>query len=35
MYEDITKDNKFNFLMVDIDTEPEERFRKNYDVINI
>jgi len=35
MYEDITKENKFNFLMVDLDEEPEKRFRKNYDVINI
>jgi len=35
IYEDITKENKFNFLMVDLDEEPEKRFRKNYDVINI
>ena len=35
MYEDITKENKFNFLMLDLDAEPEERFRINYDVINI
>lgn len=34
IYEDITKENKFNFLMVDLDEEPEKRFRKNYDVIN-
>jgi len=35
MYEDITKENKFNFLMVDIDAEPEKRFRKNYEFIKV
>jgi Ni2+-binding GTPase involved in maturation of urease and hydrogenase len=35
MYEDITKENKFNFLMIDTDIDPDKRFRINYDVINI
>jgi len=35
MYQNITKENKFNFLMLDIDAPPEERFRINYDVINM
>lgn len=36
MYEDITRDNKFNFLMLDLDNEPEKRFRKNFnEVIDI
>ena len=36
IYEDITKDNKFNFLMLDMDAEPEKRFRKNFnEIINI
>jgi len=36
MYEDITKDNKFNFLMLDLEEQPEKRFRKNFnEVIDI
>lgn len=34
LYEDITKDNKFNFLMVDIDEDPDKKFRKNFEVLN-
>jgi len=36
MYEDITKDNKFNFLMLDLEEQPEKRFKKNFnEVIDI
>jgi hypothetical protein len=36
MYEDITKDNKFNFLMLDLDNSDNGRFRKNFnEVIDI
>lgn len=30
IYEDATKDNKQDFLLVDLDAEPKDRFRKNF-----
>jgi ABC-type dipeptide/oligopeptide/nickel transport system ATPase component len=30
IYEDSTKDNKQDFLLVDLDAEPKDRFRKNF-----
>ena len=36
IYEDATKDNKQDFLLVDLDAEPKDRFRKNFnDVYDI
>jgi hypothetical protein len=35
IYEDAVSDNKQDFLLIDIDAEPTERFRKNWSVINI
>lgn len=36
IYEDSTKDNKQDFLLVDLDAEPKDRFRKNFnDVYDI
>ena len=31
IYEDSIKDNKQDFLLVDLDAEPKDRFRKNWD----
>lgn len=31
IYEDAIKDNKQDFLLVDIDAEPDKRFRKNFE----
>jgi|TARA_R110000782_G_scaffold259912_1_gene350974 ABC-type dipeptide/oligopeptide/nickel transport system ATPase component len=33
IYEDSIKDNKQDFLLVDLDAEPKDRFRKNWDDI--
>jgi hypothetical protein len=33
IYEDSTKDNKQDFLLVDLDAEPKDRFRKNFNDI--
>jgi ABC-type dipeptide/oligopeptide/nickel transport system ATPase component len=33
IYEDAIKDNKQDFLLVDLDAEPKDRFRKNWDDI--
>jgi hypothetical protein len=30
IYENAIKDNKQDFLLVDIDAEPKDRFRKNW-----
>lgn len=35
LYNDIIKDNKTNFLMIDIDESPENRFRCCFDTLNI
>lgn len=34
MYQNIIKENLTNFLLLDVDSPPEERFRKNFNVIN-
>jgi hypothetical protein len=33
IYENATTDNKQDFLLVDLDAEPSERFRKNFNDI--
>jgi ABC-type dipeptide/oligopeptide/nickel transport system ATPase component len=33
LYENSTKDNKQDFLLVDLDAEPKDRFRKNFNEI--
>lgn len=35
IYENIIKEDFSNFLLIDIDASPEERFRKNFEKINI
>lgn len=35
LYEDITKENIMNFMMIDIDAPPEERFRFNFEKIEL
>jgi len=35
IYEDAVSDNKQDFLLIDIDAEPTERFRKNWSVLTL
>ena len=35
LYEDITKENKFNFLLLDLDAEDDFKFRVNFEVIKL